>query len=193
MGITIESFEFLKPYLDVSKRPNICELGDQQFWVCSPFVDGTWAKGYFQDMGFNHVSIDINNHGGALPYDLDYPIEDKSLHNAFDIVTNFGTLEHVNNLYSGFKNMDTFCKDGGLMVHVTPSPNNWPNHGNHYLGLDFFLDLGMICNYDVLEIFQRTLNIGGEDSNQTHCVFMKMATSKFCSEEDFYKLPIFTS
>jgi len=139
MGVVKETYDFFKNYVSLDKTPNICELGDQQFMCCPPFPEQSFVKDHFIKHGYNHVSIDLNGEGGALPLDLDKPITDPKLLNAFEIVTNFGTLEHVNNLYSGLKNVHNFCKVNGVMIHVGPYPGNWPNHGNHYLDEEFYI------------------------------------------------------
>ena len=48
-------------------------------------------KKLFESLGFRHVSVDMNGKDGALPKDLRQPLK----LGTFDMVTNFGTTEHV--------------------------------------------------------------------------------------------------
>lgn len=191
MGVTAETWKLLTKYLDTNNIKSICELGDQQFMSCSPFKEFSWTKEYFDNNGYEYLSIDLNGLGGSLVLDLDKPIIEKTLINKFDIVTNFGTLEHTLNLYQGLKNMHDLCTTDGFMFHVGPSPTFWKGHGNWYLDTDFYDKLGKLCDYEILEVFKRKLEVGGVDSVQTHCVFKKKKESVFCSIEDFNKLPIY--
>lgn len=191
MGVTRETWAWFTTYLPKDKTIKICELGDQQFMACPPFKDFTWVGDHLKKIGYSYTSIDLNGKGGAIPLDLSEEITNIKLLNTFDIVTNFGTSEHVNNLYNCMKNMHNITKKGGLLFNVVPSPNNWPEHGFHYLDTSFYTGLADLCGYVILELFKRKLDVGGVDSIQTHCLFKKQKESLFCSEEDFYKLPIY--
>src|ERR1041384_5416258 len=52
---------------------------------------GLVYKSVFEAMGIRHVSVDWNGKDGALPLDLRQPLN----LGRFDMVTNFGTSEHV--------------------------------------------------------------------------------------------------
>jgi hypothetical protein len=90
------------------------------------------AKIFFECLGFDHTSIDINGLDGALPLDLNKPIIDTYLTGQFDIVTNIGTSEHVSNQEMCFENMDRLCKDGGIIINVSPFGPDWADHAEYW-------------------------------------------------------------
>ena len=66
------------------------------------------------------VSIDINPEYHALPLDLSKNISTKERPEQGDVLTDFGTLEHVKSLYWGLKNSFNLLKIGGNAMHVNP-------------------------------------------------------------------------
>ena len=101
----------------------MCELGDQTLklegWIERPKTR-ILAKTYFDRMGFNHTSIDIHGEYGSVPFDLSKPITDEKYLNRFDVLTNLGTAEHVENQYECFKNIHNLVKTGGIFIHIVP-------------------------------------------------------------------------
>ena len=88
------------------------------------------AKKHFEDMGLFVLSIDINGQGESLPIDLSKPINWPQYKGYFDIVTNFGTSEHVSDHMTCFENIYYFCKNGGIMYNLVPREGCW-NKGCH--------------------------------------------------------------
>lgn len=192
MGVTNETWAWFKKYLPEDRTTKICELGDQQFMACPPFPEFSWVGEYLKSIGYEVTSIDLNGLGGSLVIDLREEITDEKLLNTFDIITNFGTAEHVSDLYICMKNIHNMAKEGSLIFSLGPSPNNWPDHGFHYLDTSFYEGLASLCGYEIIELFKRKLNVGGVDSIQTHCLYRKLTDNEFCSEEEFNKLPVYT-
>ena len=185
MGVTAQSFYFINSNID-KYYPNfksIVELGDQQFMSCAPFEELSHVRDYYDSLGKQYTSIDLNGNGGALKLNLNEPINIRK----YDIVTNIGTLEHVDNFYMGFKNMHNLCNEFGLMMHISPKTGNWPNHGKNYIDCGFFDRLNKFCNYEILANFYALTNIGGSNSEQVYVIFKKLPVSKFdLTEEEFY-------
>ena len=87
-----------------------------------------------------HTYAAIDLHGiddRAHKLDLNEPV---SLDQQFDIVCNFGTAEHVFNVYQVFKTMHELTKDGGWMLHGLPF-QGWIDHGFYNFHPTFFFDL----------------------------------------------------
>jgi hypothetical protein len=182
MGVTAQTFNFLQKY--IGEYNSICELGDQQFMCCPPFEEQIHTRTYFESLNKYYISIDLNGKGGSLQYNLDSNIIGLG---EFDIVTNFGTLEHIDNFYRGFYNVHNFCKTNGLMFHVEPKTGHWPKHGNFFVTTEFFENLAKLCSYEILITKEERTEIGGIDSNQIYCVLRKTSTSKFTlTEAEFY-------
>jgi hypothetical protein len=182
MGMTRQTLSFLQKYIGEYK--SICELGDQQFMSCSPQEEMSHTRNYHESLGKEYTSIDLNGLGGSLQYNLDSNL---ILNKEFDIVTNFGTLEHISNYYRGFYNVHNLCKTNGLMFHVQPKTGHWPEHGNFYTTVEFFDNLAKLCNYEILTNFEEKTAVGGGNSNQIYCVYRKLPSSHFTlTEEEFY-------
>ncbi len=120
----------------------MCELGNQLM----RFGKHKTAKQYFIARVVDHTSIDRNGKDGALIYDLSKPIIFKKAH-IFDIVTNFGTSEHVENQEECFNNIDRLCRVGGAMVHAVPLKGYYKDHSPVHYTKDFFEKLAEEKNY----------------------------------------------
>lgn len=193
MGLTFETLDFLRKHVPSIKNLSICDLGAQQFKVCSPFPEDQYCSKYYLENGVKrYMSIDLNGEDISCKYDLCSPLPE-NLKGEFDCVFNFGTSEHVVNLYWCLRNVHNICKVNGIMLHVVPAPNNWPGHGYHYVDIGFFEQLAEKMNYKLLECFRRPCSFGGTSpSVLTHAALMKQNESEFISEDTFKSLPIFT-
>ena len=82
-----------------------------------PFKPRCSSRHLFKALGFNNYqSIDLNGELGAVVHDLNKPFEDKSKFNKFDIVTDFGSCEHVFNIAESYKTMHNLVKPGGYLI-----------------------------------------------------------------------------
>lgn len=155
MGLKQDQLEFIFSCIDqkYSQYPGLrmLELGNQVLKI-----DGTRrsAKPYFEEMGFEHVSVDINGKDGALPIDLSVSIGD-TLKKQYDVVTNSGVSEHVEpfrSQYQCFKNIHDFVRVGGLMIHAVPHRGHYPNHCRFYYDENFFRYLSELNDYHILDL-----------------------------------------
>ena len=119
------------------KDLKMIELGNQ--WLQAQKGQRMSGKVFFTQLGVKHISIDTNGLDGALPLDLcsDIDMEGHGIEPA-DIVTNFGTSEHVVGQEACFRNVHNFCRVGGLMVHFVPPEGTWARHGLYRYTVDFF-------------------------------------------------------
>ncbi len=153
MGISIQTWDFLHEAMATAMAMNdgsqiaMCELGNQRFRG-SLDVPTEKAKDYFEGIGIKHVSIDINGLDGSLKHNLAKPIYVESMMGRFDIVTNFGTSEHVSDQYECFKNMHNLCRHGGIFIHAVPKIGSWRRHCRFRYTMDFFHDLSSKCQYE---------------------------------------------
>jgi len=98
------------------------------------------AKEYFQSLGIEHVSLDLNGKDGALKRNILDPVDDLG---EFDVVTNFGSSEHIDpeSQPKVFEHLHQLCKTGGYMIHHVPEVGSWKGHGKYYYTVDFFRHL----------------------------------------------------
>jgi SAM-dependent methyltransferase len=161
----------------------MCELGNQI--VKYPGIKRQSSKRWFEGMGVNHTSIDINGKDGALNLDLAKPI-DMWPDGEFDIVTNIGTTEHVENgQYEAFENIHRFVKPGGLMVHTLPKKGYYGRHGIYRYEEDFFEGLAKANDYEV-EYLESVMGVNPD--NCLVCCILTQGTASFMSEGDFDRI-----
>lgn len=87
------------------------------------------AKLLWEWLGYNYACIDIDGGQNSIsPFDLNYDAVPNQERGQYDIVTNFGTTEHVANQLNAFKIIHDLAKPGGIMWHNVPS-QGYLNHG----------------------------------------------------------------
>lgn len=139
------------------------------------------AKKFFTAMGIDHTSIDINGKDGALPIDLREPITRKDLLGTFDLVTNFGTIEHVSRQYPAWKNVHELAKSGGLFLHLVPEAGSWPGHCEFRYDERFFPALAKLCAYDVLRHYRHEI----DPAHRFVAAVLRKTASAFPLETEF--------
>lgn len=154
-------------------------------FINAPFQEGSFTKSYWGNKGLNHTYFDIHGRNGSKILDLS---KDNEVTEQYDIVTDFGTLEHIEDFYMGFKNFHNLCKPGGLMIHVLPSLGHWPDHGSWRGPMSFFFGLAKKNDYEVLNLYEEKTSFGGADSNQIYAAFQKIYDKDFISLDEFQKL-----
>lgn len=158
------------------------ELGDQV--IDPPDVDSglfkeSTGKEYFSNQGYEHTSVDINGERGALVKDLRYPEQFSAWHERFDILTNFGTTEHVEPLeaqYECWMILHNVVKPGGIYFHMLPDADQhdrhgaWKGHSRFYYHKSFFQRLAAENDYTIIDhkivkgncgiVYRKNLNTG---------------------------------
>jgi len=155
-----------------------CELGNQINYK------NEVAKKVYQSLGVEHTSIDINGKNGALPINLDKPVP-TALLDRFDVITNYGTIEHVNNQYQVFKNVHDMCKKGGIMIHVFPLKGHWPRHCRYYYSEVFVKGLANASNYRIINYTILDKDDYKTPNNLIAVTYIKKENNKFISKEEF--------
>lgn len=188
MGIGIEVNRFENKIIEslgiAWVHIKVCELGNQKIKFRSPRIP---AKKYYKKLGVQeHVSIDLNGKNGALQIDLDFPVPGNLL-NRFNMVTNYGTLEHVNNQYQAFKNMHDVCKKEGIMIHSFPPTGHWEGHGRYFYSEKFAEQLAHFCSYEIIGQITRVTR-GGEKGHDLILAAFKKITTDFIDQQTFLKL-----
>lgn len=159
------------------------ELGNQL--INAEQIQERTGKTYYRNRGVLHTSFDLNGKDGAIRVDLSKPIGKKKWLNAFDIVTNSGTSEHVEPFetqYECFKNIHNCLKIGGIAIHIVPDAIEleerglWKGHCNNYYTHEFFALLAELNGYQL---------ISSKVINGTRCACLQKVTdSPFTSEKE---------
>jgi hypothetical protein len=168
------------------KEMRICELGDQRMkW--HPLQTG--KRYLIEEKGVaEHISIDINAKNGAIPLDLTKPID--KWNNYFDMVTNFGTTEHVDNQFEVFRNIHNFTKVGGVMIHTVPIVGGWTRHCNIHYEAWAFKEIAKSMNYKVVYADNRLVDGRWKDQKEIDktlvcAILLKSDDGAFMEENQF--------
>ena len=93
-----------------------------------------------------YISFDLfDSRAEKVDLNLDLKRTDK-----WDIVTNFGTSEHVFNQQAIFKNCHDLTKTGGISLHCLPVSSGM-DHGFFNYHPTFFRSLAIANNYSILD------------------------------------------
>jgi len=187
MGITHLSIQRLEKF-DCFKPLKMCELGAQNIYIAGDWY-GKIAKEYFEQFGVEHDSYDIQVHQGCEFIDLREPLS-KNLKGKYDVVTDYGTTEHVKgNYYMANKNIHDLVKVNGLMIRENPKTGHWPNHcltyDCNYIDKQFYIDLAKYNGYEILELDEEYAMGNYIDGANIVVVLKKVEDKPFITEKDF--------
>ena len=178
MGYSMRELTKIVPLLSKhSDKTVMCELGNSYIkgkevtnWLYAQNLrdipiggeqhsKGIVSKHLWERIGYEYLSIDMNKLDGAHYFDLRKKLP-TYLKNDFDIVLDVGTIEHVDNQYMAFFNVDYMTKVGGINIHFLPKVGTWPQHCKYYFDTDNFEKLADICGYDILNISEEYHDAG---------------------------------
>lgn len=111
--------------------------------------NGPLSREMWLRLGCSYRSIDIDNSPHSINLDLNYDSVPEASLGAFDLVTNYGTTEHVANQLNAFKIIHDLTKPGGIMVHHVPAQGHL-NHGLFNYNAKFFWMLCRSNGYKVV-------------------------------------------
>lgn len=191
MGISDQFFHLVDRALAETETPGIprmAELGSQFMNVDGVFKGP--AKDYFEARGVQHTSFDLDGQFGAFVLDLGEPISSDSKHvDAYDVLTNFGTSEHVVRHYECFRNIHRMVRIGAVMLHTVPAPHHWAHHGRYYYPEDFFTGLAEANEYETVSL--ETIAHPRHARRDLTCALLrKRRDADFMSKAAFEALPI---
>lgn len=177
--------EFLKYVFTTFEKPNISLSGYQS---------GMLVKKFYDDLGFDYVAIDLDTYNGSdfvLNYDLNEaqcPPEQK---NKYDLVTNYGTTEHLINQTNAFKMIHDLCKVNGVMINTVPSYDI--GHGFFNYTSMFFKSLAKDNNYDIISMNTQNVYEGGNlKSIYLFLVMRKTSDADFVQPAEVFDSGVYT-
>lgn len=91
-------------------------------------ADAPVSRNFFEGIGFEYNSIDLDGSPGAVPLDLNFDDVPENLRKRASLVTNCGTTEHVANQLNAFKIIHDLTMVGGVMIHHVPA-QGYLTHG----------------------------------------------------------------
>jgi hypothetical protein len=161
----------------------IIELGDQLMDIGQE-TQFMRSDEYYKRNGFNIQSVDIHGKNRALPIDLSKPSKKRF---EADLLTDFGTCEHVSDLYNAMKNCHNWTKDFGLMIHANPKTGTYAGHGVSFFTTSFWEELAEINGYKLVEVFEKCPYSDENPDKEVICVLQK-GEGPFCTEDIFLQV-----
>ena len=108
------------------------------------------AKDFYFAIGFtDYNSIDADGKRDSLVLDMNEIILEKHQFNkTYDLVTNFGTTEHIFNQKNAFENIHNLTAKNGYIFHILPF-EGYLNHCYYNYHPNFFYDIALHNNYEI--------------------------------------------
>jgi len=107
------------------------------------------SRTFFEALGYEYACVDIDGTPQALELDLNYDEVPKANRGRYDLVTNFGTTEHVINQLNAFKIIHDLTAQGGVMIHELPT-QGLIDHGLVAYNPKFFRSIAQYNEYETL-------------------------------------------
>src|SRR5436190_16986560 len=101
MGVTSTSLKLIEKAFQITPIKDVMELGSQNLYDKEyPVGVQPYASEFYESKGIKYSCIDLNAENNALQIDLEKKVR---IEQQFDLVTDFGTGEHVRDAYNIFK------------------------------------------------------------------------------------------
>jgi hypothetical protein len=164
MGINLESVQLLQELAKngLLAKGRVLELGLQDMFIPREKISKllnteesvTCPSELFNYFGYeDHRSIDGHKAPKCYPLDLNHKIDSKMLVELkSELVTNFGTSEHIFNQMSVFSNIHDFCAKDGVMLHAVPILGN-VQHGYFNYQPRMFFEMAIANRYEILATY----------------------------------------
>lgn len=194
MGITSFSIELLDKIIIRFSPKTVIELGAQNLYN-QPKLPAPYANEYYESKGLKYKCIDLSKENNCIEIDLSKPMINKNLQKV-DLITDFGTSEHISNngifdaeaFYNCWKIKHDILNVDGVMINENPKTGNWPGHGFNYVNIDFYSELIMLMNYELIELGEHPAMGNITDGWNIYCIFQKKHDADFISLEKFKTL-----
>jgi len=156
MAVTKKVFKICGKYFNDSNL-KIAELGSQ-YVMGDEWGDygPPYFKEIFKNLDITSYDYSIDNNSIFLDLTKSIPIE---INGIYDIVTNFGTSEHVQNQYMCWKNTFEMMKEGGIVISEIPKKGSWSNHCKYYFDENTFL--AMYRDFEIIEMLDIHYDVQG--------------------------------
>lgn len=119
----------------------------------APYFDGDvpnpiGARALYRELGVTeYFSLDLDDERADFRLDLNSAT---ALPRKFDIITNFGTAEHVFNIANVISFIHNHLEVGGLALHVMPTRGGY-NHGFYNFQSTWYRDLAVANRYEIVD------------------------------------------
>jgi hypothetical protein len=164
-------------------------------------IETAYSKVYFLEQRCNHHSIDWNGLDGAVPLDMTKPIPIEGYINKFDIITDFGCIEHVCGVpnhrhttepyrlyhWQAWKNIHDMGRNGCLYIHMLPLVGSVPGHGAFHYSKDFFEKLFQANGYQNLKTIIKSTDPRTRKRDYVWSSYLKVKDEPFKPSAEIFK------
>lgn len=117
-------------------------------------------RDWYNEQGLDYVCVDWNGEDGAIPLDMRYSLTPDDICRAhpdgFDVVTNFGFTEHVDDQLACWHNVHKFVAVGGTLSICMPMMPDWKGHGLWMPTVDWYFEFAKLNGYEIgLRVWDR--------------------------------------
>lgn len=169
MGILGGPLEYLRQ--TIARLPqgfSVCELGDQ--WITHG--EHRLARSFYEELGCGRYESVDGNGRGTITADLNRPLVPWP--GEFDLVTDFGTGEHIFDQRQVFKTLHDLTKVGGFIVFDRPT-QGYPEHCYWNANECVWRDVARANDYEVVSISRSSASRG----ELLRGVFLRKSDGKF--------------
>jgi len=136
--------------------PSIRDPADYTSAELTVFAHRGMLSNLLAACGFRYLALDIFDAPATRLFDLNVESPGEDLAGHFDLVTNYGTTEHVVNQYLSMKTMHELVRPGGLIHHDLPMAG-YHDHGYFCYNPRFFTELAEANGYEIVfEAYSRS-------------------------------------
>lgn len=154
MGILAEPLALLRG-LELPPHFAVCELGDQ--YVTCTAKPHRLAREFYRTLGCRRYESIDGNGRGTLTFDLNSTWKGKV--GEFDLVTDFGTGEHIFNQAQVWRTLHLLAKPTGYLVFDRPTVG-YPGHGFYLCDEGLFRDVAAANHYRIRHLSRRPTTRG---------------------------------
>lgn len=115
-------------------------------------INESFAGELIERCGISYQSMDIAKGYKTEVFDLNHEDLPANHRNAYDVVMNIGTTEHVFNQYNSFKVAHEAAHVGSYMVHQLPA-SGYTDHGYYMYAGRFFFELAAYNKYELIDVW----------------------------------------
>lgn len=132
------------------------------------------ARDLYKNWGIKeYIAFDLfDSRAEKVDLNIDLNRTDK-----WDIVTNFGTSEHMFNQFAFMKNCHDLTKRGGITLHVVPVSSGM-DHGLINYQPTFFRSLSIANDYEIVSFRYIPFIVMQQESNKKKYVYVNLSKSR---------------
>lgn len=138
-------------------NPNSITLSHKRKFAAKRYISDDCL---FKSLGFSESkTLDISNYESAhYIFDLNSAEVPKQFLEAFDVIVNGGTIEHIFHVPNVLNNIYKMLRQGGRIIHLCPS-SNLIDHGFYMLSPILLWDFYKINKFEInnFQLFRHTL------------------------------------